>query len=345
VNHPQDEVLLAEACDWTTTQEHDALAIHWGECPQCLDRFARFCAERAILEEATGRGWREKRARPLVAVALIVLAVAVGGILWRVKPAPRLPSELATRRDPGPEPSPPAPVQDSKEEVFDFLGHLVPIREVSIFSKVQAYVEHVEAARGASIKKGDLLVQLRAPELVSLYEEARVRLAQDEADFQRIKVTAAAGAATAQDLANAQNKVALDKARLGTCEANVSYLKILAPFDGIIADRMVEEGSLVGPPQGSGDNPLFRIQDIDRLRLVVSLPASSEVTLAGVKSGDRISFTRREGFVKKMSGAFLGSTRIVDPATGTFTVDVEVDNASHELFPGMFVRVSWPPKK
>ena len=345
MTHPDDELLLAEACDWTTAQEHEKLAVHWGECPPCLDRFARFCAERTILEEATGRGWREGRARPLVAVALILLAVTVGGILWRVKRSQPLPSEHATRPDPGPEPSPSAPGQDSKEEGFDFLGHLVPIREVSIFSKVQAYVEHVEAARGATVKKGDLLVQLRAPELVSVCEEARVRLTQDEAELQRTKANSASGLSTGQELANAQNKVAIDKARLGTCEANVSYLKIFAPFDGIIADRTAEEGSLVGPPQGSGDTPLFRIQNIDRLRLVVSLPAAGEATLDGVKPGEPISFTRREGPARKMTGAFLGSTRTVDPATGTFTVDIEVDNSSHELFPGMVVRVSWPPKK
>jgi len=280
-----------------------------------------------------------------VAIALILGAVAVGGILWRGKSSSRLPPGQPARQNPVPDPLRPGPVQDPNGEAFEFLGQLVPIREVSIFSKVQAYVEHVEAARGAAIKKGDLLVQLRAPELDSLREEARVRLAQDEKDFQRVKANTAAGVSSAQELAEAQTKVAIDRARLGTCEANVSYLKIFAPFDGIIVDRVAEEGSLVGPPQGSAEPPLFRIQNIDRLRLVISLPASSEPTLAGVKPGDRVSFARREGMNKKMSGAFLGSTRNVDPATGTFSVDVEVDNSSRELLPGMFVMVSWPPRK
>jgi RND family efflux transporter MFP subunit len=345
MTHPDDELLLAEACDWTTTQEHQSLTIHWGECPPCLDRFAQFCAERTILEETALRGWRDRRSRPLVAVALILLAVAIGGILWRGKDSQPLPSEQTARRNPEPEATLPAPAQEPKEEDYAFLGQLVPIREVSIFSKVQAYVDHVEAARGAAIKKGDLLAQLRAPELVSLCEEARVRLAQDDAELQRMKVTAASGLTTAQELANAQNRVAIDKARLGTCEANVSYLRILAPFDGTIVDRMAEEGSLVGPPQGSAESPLFKIQNVDRLRLVISLPASSEPTLAAVKPGDHVSFVRREESTRKRSGAFLGSTRTVDPATGTFTVDVEVDNSSRELFPGMFVQASWPPRK
>jgi RND family efflux transporter MFP subunit len=337
MTHVDPDLLLADACDWTSREEHAQVAAHLDKCPDCLDRFAGYCAECTILE-ATTRPRGSGRSRLLIAAAIIPFGLILGAILWRSAN-----SQPASRS--GAAPSVPSPVPEAMDGAYSYLGHLYPSREVSIFSKVQALVERVEVLRGTQVKKGDLLIQLKAPELLALAEEARVRLTQDEADVQRLQVVVSKGLATQHELEAEKSKVALDKAHLSTCEANLSYLRIVAPFDGIIADRAVEEGSLVGPPAGAAPPALLRLQNVDRLRLTVSLPASSEPTLDHVAPGDRVIFVLRDRLDQKMSGLYLGSTRTVDPATGTFTVDVEVDNSSHGLLPGMLVFVGWPPPK
>jgi membrane fusion protein (multidrug efflux system) len=344
MTHVDQDLLLAEACDWTSSEEHARVAAHLEECPDCLNRFARYCADCTILEAAT-RSVPRGRSRLLIGVAIVPFALIVGAIVWKSTGTGSASPEGAAQVVPPPKVSVPPPVQEANDEGYSSLGNLHPIREVSIFSKVQAHVEQVEVTRGDRVKKGDLLIQLKAPELQAVAEEARIRLAQDEVEVQRLLVVVSKGLATPQELESAKGKAALDKARLSTCEANLSYLRILAPFDGIIADREVEEGSLVGPPVGSAPAALLRLQNVDRLRLTVSLPASSESSLDHVARGDRVTFVLRNRLDKKMEGSYLGSTRTVDPATGTFTVDIEVDNSSLGLLPGMLVFVAWPPSK
>ncbi len=344
MTHVDQDLLLAEACDWTSSEEHARVAAHLEECPDCLDRFASYCAECTILETAT-RSVPRERSRLLIAAAIVPFALILGAILWKSTGTGSASFQGAATVVPPSKIGAPPPVQVAKDEEYSSLGHLHPIREVSIFSKVQAHVERVEVTRGAHVKKGDLLVQLQASELQAVAEEARIRLAQDETEVQKLLVVVSKGLATPQELEAARSKAALDKARLSTCEANLSYLRILAPFDGTIAEREVEEGSLVGPPVGPSPAPLLRLQNVDRLRLTVSLPASSEKTLDHVARGDRVAFVLPNRLDKKMEGSYLGSTRTVDPATGTFTVDIEVDNSSFGLLPGMLVFVAWPPSK
>ncbi len=67
-----------------------------------------------------------------------------------------------------------------------------------------------------------------------------------------------------------------------------SYLRITAPFDGVVTERNVDRGSLVGPSSGSASTPMLRLQQITRLRLIVPVP---EDDVAGVTSGSRVNFT------------------------------------------------------
>lgn len=344
MTHVESDLLLAEASDSSTSEEHDRVSRHLEECTDCLDRFAGYCAELTILETAL-RPRHAGGARLLIAAAILPFALVLGWVLWtrgRGEPVPPQPRDLESR---APDVQSPLPDPQAQEASFSSMGLLHPSREVSIFSKVQAHVARVDVARGARVKTGDLLIELRAPELEALAQEARVRLAQDEAELQRVKALVSRAVAAASELDAATAKAAIDKARLATCEANLSYLRIVAPFDGIIADRAVEEGSLVGPPAGTGSEALLHLQNIDRLRLTVSLPASSEPTLDHVSRGDRVAFIIREQRDKKMVATYLGSPRTVDPNTGCFSVDLEVDNAALGLLPGMLAWVAWPPSK
>ena len=64
------------------------------------------------------------------------------------------------------------------------------------------------------------------------------------------------------------------------------YLQIKAPFDGMITERNVHPGALVGP--GSGTTPLLRLHQITRLRLVVGVP---EALVGAIVKGARVPFT------------------------------------------------------
>jgi RND family efflux transporter MFP subunit len=222
-------------------------------------------------------------------------------------------------------------------------GELKPYREVEIYAKVQAHVVQLEVDRGSHVKQGQVLVRLRAPELQAQCDEARAQFALDEGNLQRIKALqkAALLSVTDQDAALAQSKADIARARLKTCEANLAYLEISAPFDGVITNRELNVGSLVGPPATYSSRPLFTLQDTVRLRVEVLIPEGN-VAAALKAKGHSISFTVDGLAGEAFTGTVARLADSIDPRTRTMAAELDVDNSLGRLLAGMSARVKWP---
>jgi RND family efflux transporter MFP subunit len=144
-------------------------------------------------------------------------------------------------------------------------------------------------------------------------------------------------AAQAQAQAMEEGERALREAALSMQNIG-SYLRITAPFDGVIVERNASQGSLASP----GGMPMLRLQQISRLRLVVSVP---EAEVAGVKTGARINFTLPAFPGESFSGVVRRSSRSLDAKTRTMPVELDVSNSSGRLAPGMFPEVFWPAQR
>ncbi|MGC7974511.1 HlyD family efflux transporter periplasmic adaptor subunit, partial [Salmonella enterica] len=79
---------------------------------------------------------------------------------------------------------------------------------------------------------------------------------------------------SALETSQKQNILAAQKVLQAIKEMHV-YLTIKAPFDGVITERNVHEGSIVAVESGRTGEPLVRIQDRKKLRLVVAVPESA----------------------------------------------------------------------
>ena len=246
-------------------------------------------------------------------------------------------------------------------------GDLVAFQDVELRARISGFVDAVNVDRGSSVRKGELLVRIVAPELASQRAEADARiqsarsqrieaeakLAGDEATYQRLQAASKTpGVVAGNDLVVAQKTVEADRARVEQWKENEeasrsaakavgeqeSYLNVTAPFDGVITQRDVHVGSLVGP---SGA-PMLRIQQISRLRLVVNVP---ETAIASVKSGETIHFTVPAYPGEMFSGTVARLGRALDPRTRTMPVELDVMNGSSRLAPGMFAQVSWSMRR
>jgi len=158
-------------------------------------------------------------------------------------------------------------------------GELQPYEVVAVYPKVTAFVDSIRVDRGSVVKAGQLMAQLAAPELAAQRAEAQsklqgaeaqrgeaeARLASDESTYQRLKAASATpGVVAGNDLEVAQKAVEADRARLesvgGGAQAAKSalksmseiegYLQVRAPFDGVVTERNVHPGALVGPASG-----------------------------------------------------------------------------------------------
>jgi membrane fusion protein, multidrug efflux system len=196
--------------------------------------------------------------------------------------------------------------------------------------------------------------------------EAEAKLAASTATYNRLKAASATpGVISGNELENAQRTMEAEQARvqfyresekslaaqvnaLGegekatrasvkTVAVNQSYLQIAAPFAGTITERFLHPGALGGTTQ-----PVLRLQQITRLRLVVAVP---ETELAGVHKRTRVEFTVPAFPGEIFAGAIARIGNALDPKTRTMPVELDVNNPAKKLAPGMFPQVNWPSSR
>jgi len=252
--------------------------------------------------------------------------------------------------------------------VVDLPGEILPYLEVSLHAKVPGYVERVLVDRGSVVKLGDLLVELSAPEMKAQIAEAEskaqaveaerpqaeAQLAAAQATFERLKKAAETpGAVAGNEVIQAEKQVeaaqALVRAREQAATAARAaipplkemdaYLRITAPFDGVVTDRLIHPGALVG----KGTDPvLLVIQQVSRLRLVVPLP---EEDVGGIVQGAAVPFHVPAFPGRTYSGTVARSAHALDPKTRTMAVELDVANHDGSLAPGMYPMVKWPVRR
>ncbi len=250
-------------------------------------------------------------------------------------------------------------------------GELQPYEVVAAYPKVTAFVESISVDRGSVVKSGQLMVRLTAPELAAQKAEALSRLQQaeaqkveaeakltaDDSTYRRLKKAAETpGVVSGNDLEVAQKATDGDLARVQGARKSVqaaeaslksfadieSYLQIRAPFDGVITERNVHPGALVSPNNGPGGQPLVKVEQTKRLRLVVPVP---EKYIAGMTSGAKVEFTVPAYPNQAFSGSVARIAHSVDVKTRTMPVELEVSNPQNTLASGMFAEVLWPVRR
>jgi membrane fusion protein, multidrug efflux system len=244
-------------------------------------------------------------------------------------------------------------------------GEILPFMTVSMRAKVQSYVDRVLVDRGSVVKEGELLVQMSAPEIEAQVAEAESKVQASEADqlqaeaqlaavqntYNRLKTASQTPGAVAgnelmqvekqkdaaQALVNSRQQAGkAAAAALRSRKDLQSYLKITAPFSGVITDRLVHPGALVGP---GNDIVLLVLQQVSHLRLVVPVP---EENVSGIIIGASVSFQAPAWPGRTFSGKISRISHALDQKTRTMPVELDVINIDGSLSPGMFPSVKWP---
>ena len=126
------------------------------------------------------------------------------------------------------------------------------------------------------------------------------------------------------------------KANLNSQQDLAAYLRITAPFDGVITTRYIHPGALVGP---GSDVPLLQLDQVSRLRLAVAVP---ETDVAGIEKGVKVEFKVPAQPDRTFSGVVARPARALDMKTRTMPVELDVRNSDGLLAPGMYPFVLWP---
>ena len=251
-------------------------------------------------------------------------------------------------------------------------GELTAFQAVAIFPRVTGFVKTVAVDRGSRVGAGAVLATLEAPELTSQRLEAQSKLqaaeaqlavarAKAEADagtFERLKkASAIPGAVAGNDVRVAEKTADASQSQVVSAQQSVEaarqavsafrdmegYLRVTAPFGGVITERNVHPGALVGPASGTGAAvPMLRLVDNRRLRLVVPVPEAYATQLT---AGTEIPFTVAAYPGAPFSGKVARIAEAVDVATRTMAVELDVENRDGRLAPGTFSQVRWPVRR
>jgi membrane fusion protein, multidrug efflux system len=251
-------------------------------------------------------------------------------------------------------------------------GELQPYEEVAVFPKVTGFVDAITVDRGSRVKTGQLMIRLVAPEIAAQRTEAQsklqgaeaqrieaeAKLASDESTYERLKTASATpGVVAGNDLEVAQKAAEAGRARLQAVRESAEaaraalksvseiegYLQVRAPFDGVVTERNVHPGTLVGPASGSATSvPLVRVEQTARLRLVVPVP---EKYVAGLAEGAKVEFDVPAFPNEKFSGTVARIAHSIEEKTRTMPVELDVNNSRGRLASGMFPEVLWPVRR
>ncbi|MDX1982781.1 MAG: efflux RND transporter periplasmic adaptor subunit [Bryobacteraceae bacterium] len=259
-------------------------------------------------------------------------------------------------------------VSKTMERRTKLPGEFLPFQTVDLHARITGYVEKVHVDRGSMVKAGDVLVELSAPEMTAQLAEANARIqviesqkAEAEAKvvaaqstFERIKAASATpGAIAGNELILAEKAVEAARAVVRSHESAqtaarasvdaqrdlMNYLKVTAPFDGVITERYAHPGALAGPGVREA---MLRLEQHSRLRLVVAVP---EGDVGGIPRGARVPFSVPAYPGESFSGVIARVSRVLDPKTRTMPVEMDVSNPAARLSPGMYPEVGWPMRR
>jgi RND family efflux transporter MFP subunit len=263
-------------------------------------------------------------------------------------------------------------VQQPLNLSVEMPAELDPYETVAIYPRVTGYVKSIRVDRGSRVRAGELIAELEAPEVIAQRAESQSKLqgaqAQlgaerskadaDASTYDKLKAASATpGVVAGNDVVLAQKALEGDQSQVTAAEQNVEaarqalnavaqmegYLRVTAPFAGIVTERNVHPGAFVGPASGQGATaPIVTIVDNSRLRLVVPVP---EAYVAGATPGTKMDFTVAGYPGETFSGTVARVAHAVDVTTRTMAVELDVNNRDGRLAPGTYCQVKWPVRR
>ena len=262
-------------------------------------------------------------------------------------------------------------IQQPVNVVLSMPGELEPYQMVAVYPKVTGFVKSIRVDRGSRVRAGDLIAELDAPEIVSRRAEAQSKVQGAEAllaaatskaegdasTYDKLKAAAETpGVVAGNDLVLAEKSLEAGKGQVASARENVEgarqalkavaemegYLRVSAPFAGVVTERNVHPGALVGPGSGQAATPMVRLVENDRLRLVVPVP---EAYTAGVTKGTQLSFSVPAYPGQKFAATVARIAQAVDVKTRTMAIELDVANNDGRLASGTFCQVQWPVRR
>jgi multidrug efflux system membrane fusion protein len=259
------------------------------------------------------------------------------------------------------------PLQQPVTLYLELVGNTAAFRTTNLVGRVQGYLQSIDYRDGAAVTKGTQLFLIERDTYQASLDQAQAQLAHDEAvlseaqvdldRYQKLQRQQAIASQQAEDqfyvVEQDKATVDVDRANVNTASINLGYTRVLAPFDGVMMNHLVDIGNLVG---ASGPTTLATILQVDPLyvNFTVSEPQALALRRSAAKAGVltrtdlthlssipvEIGLQDEEGYPHKGHLDYVSPQ--VDSASGTLSLRALFENKDQMLLAGLFVRVRIP---
>ena len=217
------------------------------------------------------------------------------------------------------------------EAPLTFPAVLNPGATALIKAQQDERVAEVWVNLGSRLEPGQLMLRFVDAEERVLVRRAEVKLSQAAAEHTRMQRLHAEEQISDELLEQASTTVQLAEADLELARIRLAELSIRAPFAGLVAERYVDPGTSV--EQG---DPLLQVIALSSLRLEVMLPENMLSHLRGPRSLRIEVETPPSTFEVPLPNTSF----VIDAATRTFLLQIEIDNEDERMVPGTSCVVS-----
>jgi RND family efflux transporter MFP subunit len=307
-------------------------------------------------------------------LGIIVAAAIVAGVLPRLSRQKGLAAAAESVVERRPVVLVSAAHYGAQQDTVDLPADLVAMIESPIFARADGYLKARLVDYGWRVKSGQPMAELDTPELDQQISQARATLEQSQATLKELqsdidlaranlelaKVTQERwlklqqqGVVSKQDLdtrqadlavkeatlrkaesalATAQNMIHANEASVKRLQELKSFSRITAPFDGVVTARDVDVGTLIN----AGTKELFKVAQIDPIRIFVSVPQAYVAAIAQGQTAE-VRVQERPGQVWRAQ--VTGISPSLDPNSRAMLAILRTANPQGTLYPGMYAQV------
>lgn len=286
----------------------------------------------------------------LMALALLLTACSGGG---ETQPEAAAPKSVKV-------------VQPQTARITRYLhqtGTVRALESVDLTARVSGYLKSIGYRDGFEVKAGDPLFLIEPDQYEAQMQQAKAAVEQAEASLDNAQIQLARqeelarsstttqvnvdNARSSRDEASAQLNSA--KASLTEAEINLSYTRVLAPFDGFVTAHQADVGALVG---SGSPTTLATIVKLDPIHVTFSIPDTDMLQLRkrararGINPEDLDRITVEAATMVDDGFPYRGKLDYIAPqtdeGTGTLSVRAIFDNKNRDLVPNLFLRLRIP---
>ena len=217
-------------------------------------------------------------------------------------------------------------------KTIEYSSVLQAYEEVHLVPATPGKIDEILVEVGSRVKKGNVLVKMDQTQLL----QSMLQLKNLETDFKRLDTLQKVGGVTQQQFDQVKTQYEVTKANVDFLSKNT---QLKAPFNGVISGKYYEEGEMYSgaPSTPTGKAAIVSIVQINPLKAVIYIP---EAYFPSVYTGMKADIECDIYPGEKYRGYILRKYPVIDPASHSFQVEIQVPNAGEKLRPGMFCRVT-----